>query len=573
VSERPATSLERRLLILTPVGKDASLIATALAPDALSCIGCRDLEELALEVERGAAAIVIAEEALAGSDGRLAALLARQPPWSDLPVLLLTRAGADSQVAARTQRTLGNVTLLERPVRVAALVSAVRSALRARFRQYEARAHLEEREEADERKNQFLATLAHELRNPLAPIRTRSISCGLPLRTRPPCRPTRCGSSGQSHGAADRRPMDVSRITRGKIDLQKDTVNLAAVIAAAVETSRPLIDAENHALEVRCRPRICSSTAIPCVSRSVSNLLNNAAKYTDHGGRVSIAARRENHTAVVSVSDTGIGIPAESLSRVFDMFAQANAHDKRSHSGLGIGLALARSLIEMHGGSITATSAGEGKGSEFVVRLPLSSGADAGATPSVAVPRVREMQRILIVDDNRDAANTLGALLQMIGADVRVVYDGPAALEMLRAFRPSVVMLDLGMPGMDGYEVAQRIRAQPDLSGTSLIALTGWGEGVTVVAPAGRVQHHALVTRQRDASGVTSCHVTAQNSDGVGSGLVRPCRPRRSEQRPDAHAEEPDAAVERTRFSIHRAHDGSLTVLRRRIEGLVARRS
>ena len=254
-------------------------------------------------------------------------------------------------------------------------------------------------------------------------------------------------------------------------------MNLAAVVADSVETSRPLIDAANHVLEVSLPSEelLLDGDAVR-LAQVFSNLLNNAAKYTDPGGRISIAARRENHTAVVTVSDTGIGIPADALSRVFDMFAQANARDRRSKSGLGIGLALARSLIEMHGGSIMATSAGEGKGSAFVVRLPLSRGAEAGAAPTAAMPTVREMQRILIVDDNRDAANTLGGLLQMIGADVRVVYDGPAALEVLRAFRPSVVMLDLGMPGMDGYEVAQRIRAQPDLSGTTLIALTGWGE-------------------------------------------------------------------------------------------------
>jgi len=478
VSDRTATPLERRLLILAPVGKDASLMAMALIDEAPLCVSCPDLEQLAHEIERGAAAIVIAEEALAGHDGRLAALLAHQPPWSDLPVLLLTRAGADSHIAARTQRTLGNVTLLERPVRVAALVTAVRSALRARTRQYEARAYLEEREEADERKNRFLATLAHELRNPLAPIRN-SLSLLRLTATGQPVVP--------AYEIMDRQVnhmvrliddlMDVSRITRGKIDLQKGTINLATVVTAAVETSRPLIDAANHELEILVPADELLVDGDPVrLAQVFSNLLNNAAKYTDPGGRVSIAARRENHTAVVIVSDTGIGIPADALSRVFDMFAQANARDRRSQSGLGIGLALARSLVEMHGGSIMATSEGEGKGSQFVVRLPLSRGAEAGVTPAAAVPRVREMQRILIVDDNQDAANTLGGLLQMIGADVRVVYDGPAALEVVRTFRPSVVMLDLGMPGMDGYEVARRIRAQPDLSGTTLIALTGWGE-------------------------------------------------------------------------------------------------
>ena len=406
-------------------------------------------------------------------------MLAGQPPWSDLPVLLLTRAGADSQIAAQTLRTLGNVTLLERPVRVAALVSAVRSAFRARARQFQARTHLEEREAADERKNRFLATLAHELRNPLAPIRN-SLSVLRLTASGTPAVP--------AYEVMDRQVnhmvrliddlMDVSRITRGKIDLRKVSVDLAEVIAAAVETSRPLIDAANHTLEVALPAEALGLEADPVrLAQVFSNLLNNAAKYTDPGGRIRIAARREQDSAVVTVSDTGVGIAAESLSRVFDMFAQADARDRRSQSGLGIGLALARSLVEMHDGSIAATSEGEGKGSTFVVRLPLGGRAEvAGAVAVPAAPRMKNMPRILIVDDNRDAANTLGALLQLIGADARVVYDGATALEALVEFRPSVVLLDLGMPGMDGYEVARRIRAQPQTRDTALIALTGWGE-------------------------------------------------------------------------------------------------
>jgi len=478
VTDRSVNSREQRLLVLAPVGKDAALIAAALGQDAPSCVACRDLEHLALEVERGASAIVIAEEALAGHNGRLAKLLAGQPPWSDLPVLLLTRAGADSQIAAQTLRTLGNVTLLERPVRVAALVSAVRSAFRARARQFQARTHLEEREAADERKNRFLATLAHELRNPLAPIRN-SLSV-LRFGPGPPAVP--------AYEIMDRQVnhmvrliddlLDVSRITRGKIELRKGSVDLADVIAAAVETSRPLIDAANHTLEVALPAEALGLDADPVrLAQVFSNLLNNAAKYTDPGGRIRIAARREQDSAVVTVSDTGVGIAAESLSRVFDMFAQGDAQDRRSQSGLGIGLALARSLVEMHGGSIAAASEGEGKGSPFVVRLPLGGPLQTVAAGATApAPHLKGMQRILIVDDNRDAANTLGDLLQLIGAEARVVYDGATALEALGEFRPSVVLLDLGMPGMDGYEVARRIRAQPQTRDTTLIALTGWGE-------------------------------------------------------------------------------------------------
>ncbi len=479
MGEPPADRLERRLLILAPVGKDGALIADSLARDAVICVACHDLEQVAQELERGAAAVLIAEEAIAQGTGRLTTLLARQPAWSDVPVLLLSLSGADSPISARALTTLGNVTLIERPVRIAALVSAVRSALRARGRQYQARAHLEEREEADERKNQFLATLAHELRNPLAPIRN---AIGLLRRTES------SGAAATALEIMDRQVnqmvrliddlMDVSRISRGKIELRRDVVDLAAVIAAAVETSRPLIDAAQHELTVLLPADEMLLDADPMrLAQVFANLLNNAAKYTDPGGRISIAAKRDGTNALVTVSDTGVGIPGESLSRVFEMFAQADSGDRRARTGLGIGLSLARSLIEMHGGSLTAASGGKGKGSAFVVRLPLDhhGGARASVVPAVA-PRIREHERILVVDDNRDAANTLADLLQTIGADVRVAYDGATALEALSAFRPSVAMLDLGMPGMDGYEVARHIRALPGARDTTLIALTGWGQ-------------------------------------------------------------------------------------------------
>ena len=474
----PSPALERRLLLLAPVGKDPNLIAAALEGIQASCVVCRDVGHLAREMARGAAAVLVAEEALAEDDGRLASLVSQQPPWSDLPVMLLTGAGADSPIATRAVQTLGNVTLLERPVRISALVSAVRSALRARDRQYEVRALLEERRRVDERKDQFLATLAHELRNPLAPIRNSLALLRL----------SGAGATAVSAFEVMERQvnhlvrliddlMDVARITSGKIELRREAVDLPAVIAAAVETSRPLIDAAKHELVVSLPEEALPLDADPVrLAQVFSNLLNNAANYTEPGGRIAITARREAEQAVVTVADTGIGISADSLANVFEMFAQADARDGRSRTGLGIGLALARTLVEMHGGSIIAASGGRGKGSTFVVRLPLAADARARSSPSAAAaPSIGARQRILVVDDNRDSANTLGALLRAIGASVRVEYDGPAALAAIDTFRPGAVMLDLGMPGMDGYEVARRIRARHDFDGTTLIALTGWG--------------------------------------------------------------------------------------------------
>jgi signal transduction histidine kinase len=479
VSDLPGERLERRLLVLAPIGKDAALVETMLRKDAVACVACTDLECLARELERGAAAVLATEEALP-HDSRLIDLIQRQPQWSDLPVLVLTRPGADSAAVARAVRTLGNVTLLERPVRVTALASAVHSALRARERQYQTRAHLLEREQADRRKDEFLATLAHELRNPLAPIRN-SVSL---LRLS-----GAAGPAGQIWEMMDRQVnhmvrlvddlMEVSRITRGKIELRKSVVDLAEVIAAAVETSRPLIESARHELSVEMPPQplLVEGDAMR-LAQVFSNLLNNAVRYTDPGGRIGIAAKRDDCSAMVIVSDTGIGIAAEALPRVFDMFVQANARDSRAQSGLGIGLTLVRSLVEMHGGGVAARSAGVGRGSEFVVRLPLAR-TDAPRAPAAAGAtgrRIPGLPRVMVVDDNRDAADSLAAVLKILGAEVRVTNDGRAALDELGAFRPAVVFLDLGMPGMDGYETARHMRAREDTHSTLIIALTGWGQ-------------------------------------------------------------------------------------------------
>ena len=474
-----SAELERRLLVLAPVGKDAALVESMLRKDAVTCLACHDLDCVGRELERGAAALLLAEEALP-RDGRLAEMIQRQPPWSDLPILVLTRPGADSADVGRALRTLGNVTLLERPVRVTALASAVHSALRARERQYETRAHLQEREHADRLKDEFLATLAHELRNPLAPIRNSLSLLRLSGASEPP---------RQIWEMMDRQVdhivrlvddlMEVSRITRGKIELRKSVLDLAEVIAAAVETSRPLIESAHHQLNITLPPeRLYVDADSVRLAQVFSNLLNNAVRYTDPGGRIGIAAQRDDGHAVVSVSDTGIGIAPEALPQVFDMFVQGHARDSRAQSGLGIGLTLVRSLVEMHGGSVRARSAGPGRGSEFVVRLPLAR-PDAPREPASAhaPPRkIAGLPRVMVVDDNHDAADSLAAVLKMLGAEVRVTHDGQAALDALDAFRPAAVFLDLGMPGMDGYQTARQIRLRDGTRALKLIALTGWGQ-------------------------------------------------------------------------------------------------
>jgi CheY-like chemotaxis protein len=274
--------------------------------------------------------------------------------------------------------------------------------------------------------------------------------------------------------------LDLSRITRGKIRLQTEVMSLAHVLARAVETCRPLIEERHHRLSVAAPPGqlLVEGDAVR-LAQVVGNLLNNAAKYTEDGGQIWLSAAREGDEAVVRVRDTGMGIPAEMLGSVFELFTQVDRSLDRSQGGLGIGLTLVRQLVEMHGGRVEAHSGGAGQGSEFVVRLPQLS--------PKALPEVQQSlspgltsrgpgRRVLVVDDNRDAAESLALLLEVAGHQVRACHDGPAALERVEEFQPDVVLLDIGLPGMDGYEVARRLRALPGGRGVLLVALTGYGQ-------------------------------------------------------------------------------------------------
>ena len=475
----PSADAERRVLILAPFGRDAELMCRMLEPDGFDCVPCGGMAELADEVRRGAATVILHEEALGRAATALLDAIRHQPPWSDLPVVILTREGADSPLVQEALAKLGNVTLVERPVRVAALRSTVRTAVRARDRQYQTRDYLREREEADQRKDEFLAMLAHELRNPLAPIRNTISILRLSTGRQPASQLWEMMERQVGHMV---RLVDdlleVSRITRGKIDLRKDRIELSLVIASAVETSRPLVEAGNHRLAINLPgDSLVVEGDATRLAQVFANLLNNAAKYTDPGGEISLTAVREDGHVVVRVRDNGIGIAADALPRIFDMFMQADQPGRTAQPGLGIGLTLAKSLVELHEGSISAASAGVGQGSEFTVRLPLASAPPAAAVPDAPPASSRQRRRrVLIVDDNRDAADSLGALLQMLGAEVRVVHSGPSALETLERFKPEIAFLDIGMPEMDGYEVARRIRGMQQWRELRLVALTGWGQ-------------------------------------------------------------------------------------------------
>jgi signal transduction histidine kinase/ActR/RegA family two-component response regulator len=619
VTDASPDSAERRVLVLAPTPKDAALTRALLERSHVECVICTGIEQLCERLHEGAAVLLLPEEAIAAGRSRLTRWLAQQPTWSDLPVLILARPGADSAVVAQAMEMLGNVTVLERPTRVAALVSAVRSALRARQRQCQIRDHLAERERADEqlrrsaelltflidrspagfyivdcnfrishinadsqarafrnvmpaigrrldeamrilwpeplateiinifrhtldtgepyrspgliserndldavetyewqldritmpdgtysvvcyyydttrlrqaedalrqadrRKDEFLATLAHELRNPLAPLRN-----GLQVMK---LAKSDAATIDEVRAMMERQLaqmvrliddlLDLSRISRGKIELKLARVELAKAVQQALETSRPSIEKGRHQLVINmAAERIDVLGDITRLSQIFGNLLNNAAKYSDPGGRITLTVERQADEAVVRVRDTGIGIPQAMLPQIFEMFTQIDRSLEKAQGGLGIGLSLVKFLVEMHDGSVAAYSEGLGQGSEFVVRLPAITADcehddldqfDGGIAD--AAPR-----RILVVDDNRDAANTLALVLQIMGNETRTAHDGLEALDVAEEFRPDVALLDIGMPKLNGYDAARRLRDEPWGREMVLIALTGWGQ-------------------------------------------------------------------------------------------------
>jgi two-component system CheB/CheR fusion protein len=334
--------------------------------------------------------------------------------------------------------------------------------------------------DAARRKDEFLAMLSHELRNPLAPLKN---AAQLLLVPKTPEDSLRWASEvidrqvGQLSRLVDDL-LDVSRISRGKIQLRKEPVELANILEQAVEISRPLLDARQHELteSLPAEPVWLEGDPVR-LTQVIANLLNNAAKYTPQRGEIRVSAAKADAEVILRVRDNGVGIIPEMLSSIFEPFTQANRSLDRAEGGLGIGLTLARSLVEMHGGRIEAYSDGPEKGSEFVVRLAALRGIQE--RPSIANQVTQSIPsapcRVLVVDDNRDAAESLSALLRVRGHEVCMAADGAAALEMATTMQPDVIFLDIGLPGMDGYELARRLREVPGLEGTLLIAVTGYG--------------------------------------------------------------------------------------------------
>jgi len=338
--------------------------------------------------------------------------------------------------------------------------------------------------EADRHKDEFLAVLAHELRNPLAPIRN---AVEIMRRSALPD-----PQLNWSRDVIERQVkhltrlvddlLDVSRITRGNINLSREPVAVTTIVARAIETIQPLIAEQRHDLAVEVVDEGMEVEGdLTRLTQVLGNLLNNAAKYTDPGGRITVVARRKGTDVEIRVRDTGIGIPTELLPRLFQLFTQVDGAAHRAQGGLGIGLALVRQLVQMHGGSVTAYSEGSGRGSEFLIQLPLrmKSAREAAMSGVMSLPPndgARHGHRILLADDNRDALDSLATLLQCDGHEVHTAGDGAEALVVAAKCRPNIALLDIGMPKLDGYEVARRIRAEPWGKSTVLIALTGWGQ-------------------------------------------------------------------------------------------------
>jgi PAS domain S-box-containing protein len=613
--ELVAASLEERVLLLVPTARDAAGTKRVFEDADIASHTCRDLLELCEEAERGAGAVLIAEEALLFDKGKhLRRLLDDQEPWSDLPLIVLTPSGSDSRGTTEALRSFGNVTLVKRPVQISILISTTRAALRDRGRQYKVRSLLEnekrhadelnrsekrlrltvesvrdyaifgtdangaistwnsgaervfgwseseilgqnasvlftpegralglpERElaialltgraeheewqeckdgrrffasgittpicdengvhtgftkvardvtqrkhaedalrEADRRKDEFLAMLAHELRNPLAAVANAIHVLKM--------------SNSSEHvdfakDVVERQVrqltrliddlLDVSRITTGKIRLRREFVDAAALLDQAIESARPLINERKHELIQSIDRGNLPLKADPArFEQIVLNLLTNAAKYTESGGRVWLTAKNNGEHVVISVRDNGMGIVPEKIPEMFQLFSQGERSIARSEGGLGIGLTIVQKLTEMHGGTVAADSEGIGKGSEFTIRLPVARKSAATVSRSEAkIADLRSQTRILVVDDNVDTADGLDHLLRILGNEVRLAHDGPSALAVAESFKPEFVLLDIGLPGMDGYEVVTKLREAEFGKDAIIIAVTGYGQ-------------------------------------------------------------------------------------------------
>ncbi len=485
------------VLILAPLGRDAIVIEQVLAPLPLRAVICADLDDVVDRMDENATVAVLTEESLRhGGAARLQRWIEEQPAWSDFPFVVLAnrQGGRRTRQARDALASLGNEVLLERPLNADTLISAVNSARRSRGRQHEARRHLRQQEtvgaenrrlyeseraarsdadDANRAKDEFLATLSHELRTPLS-----AILGWVNILKR---RKSELGDLARGVETIERNALaqarliddllDMSRIVAGKISLECQVVNPAGLVQQVVASALPGSDAKHIRIEQQV------DAALPCIEgdpqrlqQVLWNLLTNAIKFTPDGGTIRMGACVAGDQLALSVTDSGAGIAADFLPHVFDRFRQADGSTTRAHGGLGLGLAIVRKLVEMHGGTVEASSAGLGAGATFTVRLPLSArSTESPATPrdgdasrepaTVADPRIEGL-RVLVVDDDQDGRDMLAQVLTEAGGDVQSVPSAAAALEAVEEERFDVMVSDIGMPDMDGYELMARLRRE-----------------------------------------------------------------------------------------------------------------
>ena len=473
-------------LLVDDLEENLLSLEALLRRDGLVCLKARSGDEALELLLANDVALALVDVQMPGLNGfELAELMRGNERSRRVPIIFVTAGNADSQRRFRGYEA-GAVDFIHKPIEADILRSKAdvffdlyRQRQQIAAQRDELKLHSDALEEADRRKDEFLATLAHELRNPLAPIRH-----GLDVLRKSPDR----ADAASVRDMMDRQLahlvrliddlLDVARVSQGKIELRRECIAATDVIRSAVESSQPLIESSGHTLVVDAPPApIWLDADLTRLAQVVGNLLNNAAKYTPEGGRIEVSVRAEGDEAVIAVSDNGLGIPADKQAEIFQLFAQVENHTDRARGGLGIGLALVKQLVAMHDGTVSAESAGAGQGSTFTVRIPL---ADAGETaqPQAEPPTADAPARgkkVLVIDDDLAVAQTVGWMLEEIGYDYRLVHDGRQAVQAALDFVPDAILLDIGLPVMDGYAVCRALRQQEPFKHTLIIAQSGWG--------------------------------------------------------------------------------------------------
>ena len=473
---------EQRVLVHAPTGRDGALTEEVLAREEIATLACSTIGELCLLLEQGAGAVVLAEEALhsGGAVRELMKVLHRQPAWSEIPLIIFPRHRDSDESLMGLLSALGHVTILERPARIRTLVSVVQTALRTRHRQYQVRDLLAVQAEGDRKKDAFIAMLGHELRNPLSAIR---MALELVDERSGVVPPKALGIIARQTTNLSRMVddlLDVSRALSGKIFLRTEVVDLGRVLRRARSAVEPRVMGRPGRVTLRGPAEHSGVEGDPVrLEQVLVNLLDNAVKYTPPEGDIEVRLTRAGGDYLVRITDEGLGVPKHMLDQIFAAFTQVESSLDRARGGLGLGLPLVRRLVELHGGRIWAESEGEGRGSSFVVRL------SAALPPAEAVleltgpegPGVEDTRpcRVLLVDDNADLLEMLRLLVSGWGHPAHVATDGSAALQAILDFRPEIAVLDIGLPGLDGYQVAQRVRARLGQR-IRLVAMTGYGQ-------------------------------------------------------------------------------------------------